>query len=936
MATIYTPKFGRLDFVGNDYGDIVTEWNFGNTNATWAFSVATYANPEKTQISGMAFIPEDYIMKGALSGTTQYSTPKLLNKKFLEDLYTQGQAIDVAGLDPNLERKLQQDGYSTKGVLVSGKFFWDNINNKNFDYNFYDVNDPQQDGRLGGEILGMSEIDGNLVYARRPTGKNTQTSYLAENGYRYTTYKKYKYGSFGEFVGGALEAFAGIPFAPEILFAITKNPVVYATAKGLQVAGSGGDVEDTLKAYGTAWITASISKNPFVQNIGATIAPAATASVQAIIGSSVTNAAVSGVLASIRGADVNKSILAGATTGALSASANDFTSALLGGTENVAAIGSAFNLTPEEVATIFTGAFSDGVVASIKDQDFLQEFTNSLISRGIGQTVANEVNQKLITTVGRDRLSDITNVSKQVATIASDAALNNQNVEDAIKNAVPGILISITTANQLREQEKQERERVAALTTEQENLLAQIEEAAQREFGAVEEPLQFAQFGGGTATDAISKLKIDISGKPFIAEDAPQGLQLPPGFRVATLDEVSAGLAGSSAFELENGQSAWLIQNDRGAIIRDVAIESAFYNDQKAEVAGELQRLNEIKFNIQNALNSVIPGLRPQFEQQLNKIDTEIGRVTNIFNEVSDASNAATQKLNDVTKAVEDVNRIEQQRIDLATAETLAANPVIVNGVYLIQLPTGEKVFGSETDYLKMKDRVEAAKAPAAVKPTVPPVVQPEAPPPPPPPPPPPQPPETGTEGAGGVTDQDILDEIASETGAQEGTGDLISQPPGTEGAGTDTTAPQEDGIVAPQQPGEGEGDQAAEDEITDQDIIDIIMGGGTLPEDEGPVEEEIPAEEEPPTEEPQLPEEETTTTTQGETGGTRLRPVVVSRRPGLLRPDIGASGVSTRVTGEALAGILGEKEPLFGGDEDEQRAVWNRRSLRLRRALGL
>jgi hypothetical protein len=49
-----------------------------------------------------------------------------------------------------------------------------------------------------------------------------------------------------------------------------------------------------------------------------------------------------------------------------------------------------------------------------------------------------------------------------------------------------------------------------------------------------------------------------------------------------------------------------------------------------------------------------------------------------------------------------------------------------------------------------------------------------------------------------------------------------------------------------------------------------------------------------------------------------------------------GAPGISSRVTGEALVGILGEKEPLFGGDEDEQRAVWNRRSLRLRKALGL
>jgi hypothetical protein len=45
----------------------------------------------------------------------------------------------------------------------------------------------------------------------------------------------------------------------------------------------------------------------------------------------------------------------------------------------------------------------------------------------------------------------------------------------------------------------------------------------------------------------------------------------------------------------------------------------------------------------------------------------------------------------------------------------------------------------------------------------------------------------------------------------------------------------------------------------------------------------------------------------------------------------------ASRVTGEALEGILGEKEPLFGGDDDEQRAVWNRRSLKLlSRALGL
>lgn len=68
-------------------------------------------------------------------------------------------------------------------------------------------------------------------------------------------------------------------------------------------------------------------------------------------------------------------------------------------------------------------------------------------------------------------------------------------------------------------------------------------------------------------------------------------------------------------------------------------------------------------------------------------------------------------------------------------------------------------------------------------------------------------------------------------------------------------------------------------------------------------------------------------------------RPILstVRIRPTVEREGRGQTpGIPSRVTGEALVGILGEKEPLFGGDEDEQRAVWNRRSLRLRKALGL
>jgi hypothetical protein len=55
--------------------------------------------------------------------------------------------------------------------------------------------------------------------------------------------------------------------------------------------------------------------------------------------------------------------------------------------------------------------------------------------------------------------------------------------------------------------------------------------------------------------------------------------------------------------------------------------------------------------------------------------------------------------------------------------------------------------------------------------------------------------------------------------------------------------------------------------------------------------------------------------------------------RVGRSRP----MSISPRVVGTSpVAAIVGEKEPIFGGEPDPQQEVWNERSLRLRRALGL
>lgn len=92
------------------------------------------------------------------------------------------------------------------------------------------------------------------------------------------------------------------------------------------------------------------------------------------------------------------------------------------------------------------------------------------------------------------------------------------------------------------------------------------------------------------------------------------------------------------------------------------------------------------------------------------------------------------------------------------------------------------------------------------------------------------------------------------------------------------------------------------------------LIGGGT-PEDA----EATDAEPAPITEVPQPPE----------SGIGAFTPVVPQQ-------EQRTQGISGRVTGQSLVGILGDKEPTFGGDPGQQQEVWNIRSLRLRRALGL
>jgi hypothetical protein len=69
--------------------------------------------------------------------------------------------------------------------------------------------------------------------------------------------------------------------------------------------------------------------------------------------------------------------------------------------------------------------------------------------------------------------------------------------------------------------------------------------------------------------------------------------------------------------------------------------------------------------------------------------------------------------------------------------------------------------------------------------------------------------------------------------------------------------------------------------------------------------------------------------------GATPVTPKVYGT-PVVAKDIVRSAGLPARQVGQGYSAIVGDKEPTFGGDEGPQSEVWNRRSLRLRKALGL
>lgn len=509
-------------------------------------------------------------------------------------------------------------------------------------------------------------------------------------------------------------------------------------------------------------------------------------------------------------------------------------------------------------------------------------------------------------------------------------------------------------------------EALATAQTREQQLIAQIQEAASREFGPATSELQLAQYTGGpvrvdvsgvlptiyvgdTVTINSAGIVFDKASGNVVGEltesqlfDLRKRLGLPTETGAVggaetilggTQGEIgtTAGAAGgqSDVYGYMTGPMSGVTIASR--LPRDVQFENPevldlmtqqqFFRDQVAQSRAEAERLNNLREELRTGLDQVSPVNQPQIREQIDQITNEINRLNDI----------ATRAAEGETTATENLTRVETQLAERTAAETERAFGRIERQTAAEQrrfeqeqAAFDKELADLEQELSQAEDEAQAAQARQQFVTA-----------------------QRQRLGQRGRLTGTLQEQIDAEIN------DLLDQyEAAQERAGTAAT--RRERLVAPQQirPG-GQG-------ISDEEVIRFLglgeeeaarygfeLGGGEqvggggaggAGEGEGVQPTEPTAPEEAPAEgEMELGGGEGEgAPPEGAVGGRGIisRVTIPGLRERTTRET--AQSLSPRVTGEALVGILGEKEPLFGGDEDEQRAVWNRRSLRLRRALGL
>ena len=195
------------------------------------------------------FLPTDYIQKGFRDGNTQYVDKAFLNKDTLNTIFQAGVGVDLDGVAAGWALNgLKNTGFDTKGILVPSSVLSSAGVGSPVNYQI-------DNSRNGGAVKGLTEYNGQYIYAQDLTGDRAKASYIDATGNRKAEFTKVRGGFLGNLIVDVAEGFASVPGLPEIVSAVTGgNPLVYASLKGLQTAGSGGDLDDVIKSGLTAYV----------------------------------------------------------------------------------------------------------------------------------------------------------------------------------------------------------------------------------------------------------------------------------------------------------------------------------------------------------------------------------------------------------------------------------------------------------------------------------------------------------------------------------------------------------------------------------------------------------------------------------------------------------------------------------------------------------
>jgi hypothetical protein len=293
------------------------------------------------------YVPKEFVYQGLRQGDNQFFDQAFLNEEYLNKL--KPTRLDATAIPEELKNAGYKD--PSLGFLITDS-----------DFNKYDSNGNlvfyyEAKGKFSGAARGIAEKDGELVYSLEG-GDGSNYGYFDKNGVPYATTvnRKTRFGIIGDLARGLTEFVAGVPLLPEVVGFATGNPALYSSLKAAQTAGKGGDLEDVIKAGGTAYLASAVLPGVVKDVLPAEVVaipgavPAVSATTTSLLtgqplGTAVqtgiaagTGSVVGGNVAGATGSQAVGQIVGGTTTGLLSGKdvATSAISSLIGATSQQA------------------------------------------------------------------------------------------------------------------------------------------------------------------------------------------------------------------------------------------------------------------------------------------------------------------------------------------------------------------------------------------------------------------------------------------------------------------------------------------------------------------------------------------------------------------------------------------------------------------------